>query len=395
MPMKILRVIARLNIGGPARHVILLHRGLADAGHSTVLVHGLLGPGEAGLEHLATREQLRTLRIPGLGRRVSPFNDVRALLHLIALVFRESPDVVHTHTAKAGTLGRLAAMAFNLTRSRRRRCLVVHTFHGHVLEAYFSPFANGLVRAAERGLAALSDRIITISERQRADIGHRFRIAGDGKIVVVPLGLELRELLVAPATEPHLRETQGIPIGDVVVGYVGRFVPVKDLGTLVRAFALALHQQPNLWLMLVGDGDSRRDVEAAARHAGVTGRTRLLGWNEDLPRIYAAMDVCAMSSLAEGTPVSIIEAMAAGKVVAATNVGGVADVVEDGVTGVLTTPGDAAALASALVRLARDPEARQRMGAAGRERARNRYAVERLVRDIELLYREALAQKRA
>jgi glycosyltransferase involved in cell wall biosynthesis len=172
-------------------------------------------------------------------------------------------------------------------------------------------------------------------------------------------------------------------------------VPVKDLGTLVRALALALRQQPNLWLMLAGDGDSRRDVEAAARDAGVIGRTRLLGWNEDLPRIYAAMDVCAMSSLAEGTPVSIIEAMAAGKVVAATNVGGVADVVEDGITGVLTPPGDAEALATALVRLARDPEARQRMGAAGRERARNRYGVERLVRDIELLYHEALAQKRA
>jgi len=392
--VKILRVIARLNIGGPARHVILLNRGLAGAGHSTVLVHGLVGPGEAGLEHLAAQEQLQTIRIPELGRRVSPFNDVRALLHLVALLFRESPDVVHTHTAKAGTLGRIAALAFNLTRGRRRRCLVVHTFHGHVLEAYFSPVVSGLVRVAERGLAAFSDRIVTISERQRADISHRFRIAGDGKTVVVPLGLELRDLLAAPS-EPHLRETLGIPMGDVVVGYVGRFVPVKDLGTLVRAFALALRQQPNLWLMLAGDGQSRGDVEAAARHAGVTARTRLLGWNEDLPRIYAAMDVCAMSSLAEGTPVSIIEAMAAGKVVAATNVGGVADVVEDRVTGVLTPPGNAEALASALVQLARDPETRQRMGAAGRERARNCYTAERLVRDVEVLYRDGLAQKRA
>src|SRR5436190_20353370 len=161
--MKILRIIARLNVGGPARHVVLLDRGLRNRGHDTRLVPGSLAPSEASLEHLAVDYVLPTTHIRELGRRVSPLGDLRAFTKLLRLVFREAPDVVHTHTAKAGTLGRLAAGLFNITRTRRRRCLVVHTFHGHVLTGYFGPATNVAVRLAERTLARVTDRVVTIS----------------------------------------------------------------------------------------------------------------------------------------------------------------------------------------------------------------------------------------
>ena len=178
------------------------------------------------------------------------------------------------------------------------------------------------------------------------------------------------------------------------MGYVGRFAAIKDLPTLVRAFAVARRHVPNVWLVLAGDGSGRPDLEALARELELGDRVRFIGWNEDLPRLYATLDLCVLSSLNEGTPVAIIEAMAAGKPVAATAVGGVADVVRDGETGLLVPPRDIEALAGAIVRLARDPAERARMGAAGRQCAATRHSAEQLVTNLACLYRSALADKR-
>ena len=394
-PLKVLRIIARLNIGGPARHVIQVNAGLNTRGHATLLAHGNVADGEASLEHLAVDRRVRSVKIPGLGRRVSPVSDVRALGQLLRLTFREAPDVIHTHTAKAGTLGRLSAFAFNLTRSRQRKCLVVHTFHGHVLHGYFHPAVNLLVRCVERSLAAITHRVVTISPRQRAEIVERYSIASDQKTVTIPLGLDLGELLkVTPDSESYRGELSISPDA-VVIGYVGRMVPIKDLRTLVAAFAQAVASCSRLCLLLVGDGPERAMLEDFIRKCGVADRVRTLGWTEDLSRVYATMDICALSSLNEGTPVAIIEAMAAGKAVIATNVGGVPDVVTHEETGLLSLPGDVPALADAMVRLAASPEDRLRMGAVGRQRAATRYSIGRLVDDIENLYQSALAEVRA
>jgi glycosyltransferase involved in cell wall biosynthesis len=393
--MKILRVIARLNIGGPARHVLLLDRGLRALGHDTLLVHGSVDAGEGELEHLAAQYGVPTLKMAALGRRISVWNDLQAFLQLTRLVFREAPDVVHTHTAKAGALGRLAAFAFNLTRPRGRRCLVVHTFHGHVLTGYFRPSVNLVLRLTERCLAAMTDRIITVSTRQRDDIVSRFRIAPEGRVEVVPLGLDLQPLLCQPATTSRLRHDLGIPADDIVVGYVGRFVPIKNLGMLVRAFGIAARTEPTLRLLLVGDGPARGETQELARQGGIDRRVRFLGWCEDLPGVYGAMDLCALTSFNEGTPVSLIEAMAAGKTVVATAVGGVPDLVVDGQTGFLVQPGDAESLAGIVIRLARDPAERSCVGERARADVSARYSHERLVADIERLYRSALARKRA
>jgi glycosyltransferase involved in cell wall biosynthesis len=392
--LKILRIIARLNIGGPARHVIGLDQGLQARGHHTLLAHGAVGAGEASLEHLAAERRVRSMRISGLGRRVSPLSDARALLRLLGLAFRESPDVIHTHTAKAGTLGRIAALAFNATRGRSRRCLVVHTFHGHVLQGYFHPALNILVRCAERALALATHRIVTLSPSQRTDIVHRFAIARDSKTVTIPLGLDLEPLLELPSSAPDYRRELSIGPAEVVIGYVGRMVPIKDLGTLFAAFVRACASHPNLRLLLAGDGPERAKIDELVSQSHIGDRVACLGWTEDLPRVYATMDICALSSLNEGTPVALIEAMAAGRAVVATAVGGVPDVVEEGETGLLVPPGDVEAFAAAVLDLAFDVQRRRRMGMAGRQRAAARFSAERLVDDVERMYVSALAEAR-
>lgn len=393
-PLKVLRIIARLNVGGPARHVILLDRELQLRGHSTLLAHGSVDSGEASLEHLAAEGNVSTARIPGLGRRISPRSDARALMELVGLAFRRTPDVIHTHTAKAGALGRIAAFLFNVSRSRKRRCLVVHTFHGHVFTGYFRPTAEMLVRLAERTLAVITDRIVAISPAQREDLVGRFQIASRPQTVMIPLGLDLDAIVSRQSSVRTLRSALGIGDKHFVVGYVGRFVPIKNLELLVRAFDLTRRGRFDAWLILVGDGPTRPAVEALVRTSGLSDRVRFCGWTEELASVYATMDVCALSSINEGTPVAIIEAMAAGKAVVATNVGGVPDVIEDGRTGLLVPPGNVEALAGALIRLAEDPDARDSLGALARKDVARRFSPGRLVDDIERLYVSALAEKR-
>jgi len=392
--LKILRIITRLNVGGPARHVTLLNAGLQARGHDTLLVHGAPDAGEASAQFPAPPGDVRQRHHPNLGRRVSAVGDLQALASLVRLLFHEQPDVVHTHTAKAGALGRLAAFIYNATRPRQRRALVVHTFHGHVFEGYFTPSLNRLVRLAERGLAWNTDVVVTISTRQWHDIVERFAIAPAPKAVVVPLGLDLEPLASLPAGSPSLRAAIGAAADDVVVGFAGRMVKVKDLPTLVRAFARARKAMPSLRLVLAGDGPERATVQAIAAELGVGDRLHFLGWVEDLPRFYFTLDIFALSSINEGTPVAVIEAMAAQRAVVATAVGGVPDVVESGVTGLLVPPGSPEALGDALVQLAGNEERRREMGLAGQARALELYSARRLVDDIASLYAIALAEKR-
>jgi glycosyltransferase involved in cell wall biosynthesis len=391
--VKILRIIARLNIGGPARHVTLLNAGLDARGHHTLLVHGSVGADEGSLDDLTARSGIRAIMTPNLGRSIKALGDVRAFMFVVKAIFRETPDVIHTHTAKAGALGRIAAFAFNATRGRARRCLVVHTYHGHVLDSYFPPLATGVVRATERALARITDRIVAISELQRRDLVERLHVAAAAQTVVVPLGLDLDRLFEIDGATPDLRRSIQAAPDDVIVGCVGRLVDIKDAPTLVRAFAIALKRMPNLRLLIAGDGSARSGVERLVAELGISTRVRFLGWITELQPLYATIDICALSSINEGTPVALIEAMAAGKPVVATTVGGVPDVVTSDV-GLLVPPRSPERLADALLRLAADAPLRVRLGGAGRERARSQYSHTRLVENIERLYERGLDEKR-
>jgi glycosyltransferase involved in cell wall biosynthesis len=349
--------------------------------------------GEASLESLARARRIPTEHVPDLGRRLDAAGDLRGFLRLVRIVFREKPDVIHTHTAKAGTLGRLAAALFNLTRRRRRRALVVHTFHGHVLSGYFSPAGDVAVRVIERALSRITDAVITISPAQQRDIVETYKVAAAGQTLVVPLGLDLTALFGVQPGAAGMRARLGIEAAAVVVGYIGRFVPIKDLGVLLRSFAAARATAPDLYLLLAGDGPTRPEIERLAGELGIVPRVRFIGWTDALAEFYETLDVCALSSRNEGTPVAIIEAMAAGKPIVATSVGGVPDVIENGRSGILVPAGAIDDMAAALVRLASCPAERQRFGRAGRDEA-VRFGVDRLVREMDMLYSDALARKR-
>jgi glycosyltransferase involved in cell wall biosynthesis len=394
--LKILRIITRLNVGGPARHVTQLNAGLQARRHQTLLIHGMVPVGEAPLTPLLIARSIVTIHQPHLVPRISPANDLRAFVALVAAVFRQSPDVVHTHTAKAGALGRLAALLYNATRRRRRRCFVVHTYHGNLFEGYFHPVVGGAIRLVERTLGLVTDRIVTVSLSQQRDIVERFGIAAKGKTAIVPLGLDLDALLQLPAHHPHtFRATLGIDPDDIVVGSIGRIVAIKDVPTLIRAFALAIQRSPKLRLVIAGDGPMRPAIEALVEELRIGKRVHHLGWTDDLLRLYATIDICALSSLNEGTPVAVIEAMAAGKPTAATAVGGMPDLIEHGMTGLLVPPRDVEALAAAIHGLAADPVRRTHMGEAARKRAGTLYSLGRLVTEVEELYATGLAAKRS
>lgn len=387
MPEKltVFRAITRLNIGGPAIHAILLTRGLQNERFRSLLVSGVAAPGEGDMLDLAARHGVRPLMVEELGREVSPLNDLLAVKRLSGLIRRVRPQIVHTHMAKAGTAARLAARLAGVP-------IVVHTYHGHVFHSYFSPRKTAVFLNIERALGRLTDRVIAVGDKQRRElIG--YRVAPAEKIVSIPLGLEIEGLLDAEAERGRLRAELGLNGIDRLVGIVARLVPIKAHDVFLDAAAEVQRRVPNTRFVIVGDGERRAELEARARALGLGDRTFFLGWQREMRKIYADLDVVVLSSLNEGSPVAIIEAMAAGRPVVSTDVGGVGEVVADGRGGLLVPPRDPAALAEAVTAVLSDPSAAERMGRAARAAVYPKYSAGRLVGDLERLYLDLAGQK--
>jgi glycosyltransferase involved in cell wall biosynthesis len=386
-PIKVLRVIARLNVGGPALHVAYLTAGLAERGYDTTLVAGTVGLGEESMAFAAEERGVKIEVLDELHREIAPFRDARAILRLARLIRRERPAILHTHTAKAGAVGRIAALLAGDARPK----IVVHTFHGHVLRGYFNPFVTLGFRTLERLLARSTTRLIAVSPEVRDDLV-RLGVAPASKFAVVRLGIELGERTHAgDDARSAMRTLLGVDERAFLVGWVGRMTAVKRADDLIHALHGLVERGVDAYLCLVGDGPDRRGLERTAHELGVAKRCLFVGYQEDVGPFYEAIDVLLLPSVNEGTPVSVIEALAAGRPVVATRVGGVPDVMRDGVDGFLVEVGDVAALVDRLAELARDPELRARMGAGSSARSVERYAVSRLVDDIDVLYRSLLA----
>jgi glycosyltransferase involved in cell wall biosynthesis len=387
-PIKVLRVIARLNMGGPALHVAYLTSGLRSRGYETTLVAGSLARGEDSMAFVADARDVQIVRIDELGREISPLRDLLATIRLARLIRRERPQILHTHTAKAGTVGRVAA----LLAGPRRPPIVVHTFHGHVLRGYFGPLRSLFFRLLERWLAARTTALVAVSPQVRDDLV-ALGVARRDRFVVIRLGIELEERVAAEQNgRLESRRYLGIPEDRFTVGWIGRMTAVKRTDDILVAFERLRSEGVEATLCLVGDGPDREQLERRAHELGIVRDTLFLGYQEDVAQFYAAFDALVLPSSNEGTPVSAIEALAAGRPVVATRVGGVPDVVRDGEDGFLVEAGATDDLAERLARLARDPALRERLGSQGRERVLPRYAVERLVDDVDELYRSLLSE---
>jgi glycosyltransferase involved in cell wall biosynthesis len=390
-PIRVLRVIARLNVGGPALHVAYLSAGLQARGYETTLVAGELARGEESMAFVAESRGVEVRAVSELRRQVSPFRDVVAAFRLAGLIRSTRPDVVHTHTAKAGAVGRVAVVLSGI----RPRPVVVHTFHGHVLRGYFGPLTAWGFRLLERILARTTDALVAVSPQVRDDLV-RLGVAPADKFVVVRLGIELEERVGGNGdARERTRRLLGIPDDRFVVGWMGRMTAVKRTDDVLLALK-GLHERGvPAALCLVGDGPDRDQLEERAHELGIARDCFSLGYQDAVADWYAAFDAMILPSANEGTPVSVIESLAAGRPVVATDVGGVSDVVRDGVDGFLVEAADVDALADRLQELAADPDRRRAMGAAGRERVLHRYAVARLVDDVDRLYRALLEARQS
>ncbi len=381
--IKVARVITRLNIGGPAIHAILLTRALEDGRFTSTLVSGYTSPAEGDMLHLAKAKGVSPLMVTGLGREIDPGRDLAVLFRLYRVFREQRPDIVHTHMAKAGTVGRLAARLAGVP-------IVLHTYHGHVFHSYFGPLKTQAFIRIERALGRTTDLILTVGDKQRREI-LGYGIGNPDKLRSVPLGLELEPFVESPKYRGSLKLELGVPDGTRLVGIVGRLVPVKGHAVFLKAAQMVLSRTPDVRFLVIGDGELRGDLERQARDLGIDGGVAFLGWRHDLPRVYADLDVVVLSSYNEGSPVALIEAMAAGRTVVATDVGGVSDVVSDGLNGLLVPPRAPEQLAEAILRLFSSEPLLPAMGAAGREAVYPKYSIDRLVTDIRDIYAELVA----
>ena len=335
---------------------------------------------------------IEAAHVDDLVRPISPLRDVRAFWRIYRAFRRWQPEIVHTHMAKAGAIGRLAALAYNRTRGPGPRARLVHTYHGHVFEGYFGSPSTRLFLAIERWLARRTDALIAISPQVKQELLDTYRVGRESQIRLIPLGFNLERLLaVTDDDRKEARAALEIPEQAIVVTTVGRLTPIKQHSLFLETAARLRERSDRFVFLIVGDGELRAQLQQTAERFGIESRVRFLGWRGDLETVYGATDVFVLTSRNEGTPVALIEAMAAGTASVSTDVGGVRDVIATPGAGTLVPFGDVPALVEAVMRFAESPALRAGVGRAAREVVKSRFDLNRLYADITKLYFELLA----
>lgn len=382
-PIRILRIIARLNVGGPAIHVALLTEKLTAPTYESILLSGSISAEEGDMVYYAESRGVKPIFIDGLGREINPLRDISTIYQLYKLMRELKPDVVHTHTAKAGFVGRVAAWLARVP-------VIVHTFHGHVFKGYFSPLVTSVFIQIERMTARMSDTVITLTEGLRGELADEYRIVRRKNITVLPLGLDLEHFSKTPRKQGHFRQQLNIPASAPLIGIVGRLVPVKNHALFLQAAAHIKQKYADARFILVGDGELRPELEAQIEALGLRENVIITGWTRDVAPIYSDLDVLVISSVNEGTPVTVIEGVSAGVPVVATAVGGLPDLLDQGKLGVLVPSNDVGALSNSILEVIENPPEMTQAQAL----MLDRYGIDRLVKDMDSLYRGLLAKKR-
>ncbi|HKV36690.1 MAG TPA: glycosyltransferase [Pyrinomonadaceae bacterium] len=403
---KVVRIIARLNVGGPAKHVVWLTSGLEEAGYRSLLVAGTVPEGEEDMSYFAEQAGVTPLYIPEMSREIS-LKDAITTWKLFRLLLRERPDIVHTHTAKAGTVGRVAGFFYRwltpgVLIGRPRPCKFVHTYHGHVFHSYYGSLKTRTFLTIERLLARLvTDRLVVVSGQQAEEIGRKFRVGRADQIRIIRLGLDLDLFSNYASRRARFRQELGIDDDVMLVGIVGRLTEIKNHEMFLQSVARTDFE--NVRFVIVGDGSLRETLEQQARSLGLEKKVIFAGGRKDPEYFYPALDICALTSRNEGTPLTLIEAMANARPVIATSVGGVVDLVgsveEEGdynvcERGISVRPYDVDAFAAGLGRLIQDKILQNQLGRRGYEFVDHNYRKERLLEDIKDLYGQLLNRER-
>ena len=395
---KIIRILNRLAVGGPVLNATYLTKYLAPD-FDTLLVVGEREDHEQSAEYLATNLSIGYTTIQGMGRSINPASDYFAYQKLKKLIKDFKPDIVHTHAAKPGAIGRLAAAAAGVP-------VVVHTFHGHVFHSYFNSLKSKFFINSERYLGTKSDAIVAISEQQRKELVEDFKIAPAEKFKLIPLGLDLDKFTNNIDEKRHyFRQSFELEDDVVAIGIIGRLVPVKNHYLFLKALKHVLdNTSKKVKAFIIGDGETRADLENVAQQAGIPFSTEkdahhphplvFTSWRSDVDTIMAGLDIVTLTSFNEGTPVSLIEAQAANKPIVSTRVGGIADVVLEGETALLADVQDGDTFSNHLLQLVQKDHLRAQMGKRGQEQVLQRFSYQRLMGDMSALYYELLEKKR-
>jgi len=426
--MKIVRVIARLNVGGPAKHVVWLSSAQI-AGWESLLVAGTVPPGEEDMSYFATEMGVTPIFVPEMSREIS-LKDTLTIWKLYRLFRREHPDIIHTHTAKAGTVGRVAGLFYRwltpgVLLGRPRACRFVHTYHGHIFHSYYGPLKTRAFLLIEKALAKLiTDRIVVLSEQQRQEISEKFGVGRPAQFSVIPLGLDLGVFRNWKERGRAFRAELGLAGDDILVGIVGRLTEIKNHDLFLRAAATFKQKfskqslRGSVRFVVIGDGALRNALEQQAHALGLRDDVIFTGNRRDLEEIYPALDIVALTSRNEGTPLTLIEAMANARPVISTLVGGVKDLLGAPVRtgsigdrlpasqdsngpfiiherGIGIASDDAADFAAGLARLITDAELRRETGARGLQFVAAQYPRERLLEDTRNLYLELVSNLRS
>jgi len=377
--IRVMRILGRLNIGGPALHVITIGNELEERGITAALV---CGPGrldEGSMIPEAISRNIRVRVLPEIMTEMRPrMRDVFALWKLCRIIREEQPHIVETHTSKAGFLGRLAARIAGVP-------IIIHTYHGHVLDGYYGRIVNWGLRNVERSLAGITDCVVAVSEQVKQDLV-RYQVAPAEKITVIRVGVDLGEYARCEIHRGEFRAELGFNETHRLVGIMGRLFPIKNHRLFLQAAAIVAAEISDVSFVIVGDGALRRELENYALKLGIGRRVIFTGWRKDQPRIYADLDVLALSSINEGTPLSVIEGMASGCPVVATRVGGVPDLIRHEENGWLVDASDSEALARGIIGVLQQPERAKRVAARARSDVLRIHAKKRLLDDIESLY---------
>ncbi len=387
----IVHIITRMDMGGSAQNTLKTCAGLSGKKYRIVLICGASQESKMTIAEMRTvavnldaaaKQGLKDFVLPTLIRRIDPFMDTLALVDLIRLIRRERPEIVHTHTSKAGILGRLAAWLLRVP-------VIVHTPHGHVFHGHFSRLLSKTFLFIERIFDKITDRTIALTDGERDDYIKK-SVSKPAKLVKIHSGVDIQKFMQQGSDGYPLRESKGIGDTDRVVGMVGWLIPIKGPAYLLKAMQIVWLKHPDVKLIFVGKGELEVELKKRAADSGYQDRVRFLGWRDDIHEIMSVFDIFVLPSLNEGMGRVIVEAMAAGKPVIASNTGGIPDLVVEGETGLLVDPGDSDGLAEAISTLLDNSTLRKAMGREGRNRC-HQFSEELMIEKIDQLYQKLLA----